>query len=375
MGNLPDLGIWMHITSPLTRTCLHTDLGIVQNNYTIYKTLCGADVTVSAVVKSNAYSCGMTPVTDALIAMGCTYFWVATLDEAIALRTHVRTQNHTDTHIRIGVLEGIFDCMPYHEYALVGVVNHPAQLRHTLYTPCWIHIDTGMNRLGLYHTTATAHIQDHISAHAHPHIVGYMTHLMSAENSQAPTNPLQLSRFRQAIAPLPPKPTSLANSDGTLLGAEYHGHMVRIGYGLYGLHKQQHGFQCAVQCTTPILNISQISKGDTVGYNATFTANRTTYIATVRLGYNDGINLSLSNQSYFLYKGVPCPIVGRVSMDLVCLDITDISPRPNLGDMVALFHDFESIHHISKTAHIPPHAVICTLGGRIINTYTSPHTL
>ncbi len=344
---------------------LHIDTARIQHNWHRYRTLCGDGVTVSAVVKANAYGCGVTAVAECLWAVGCRTFWVATLQEAIALRTHL---NNTATEII--VLEGIFDPALYTQHHLTAVINHPAQLVHTQSVPCWLHIDTGMNRLGIHHSTARAHIIQHIKTHTDKNIIGYMTHLQSAEMGDSPENPSQYHRFHAAIQNLPKKPLSMCNSDGVFLGKKYHADMVRIGIGLYGINTDAHGLTCAVACTAPIIHITHIAAGETVGYNGTYTAAAAATIATLGIGYNDGIGTPYSNCTTVYHNHIPCPVVGRVSMDSMCVDISHV-PQPQLGDRITLFKDAQSVRHIHKKTALPPHMILCTIGERVEKVYTA----
>ncbi len=338
----------------------------IQHNWHQYKSLCGDTVTVSAVVKADAYACGMIPVSKCLSAVGCDTFWVATLDEAITLRMGLK-----DKTIRIIVLEGIFDSTAYITHNLIGVINHCSQFTHTKSIPCWVHIDTGMNRLGLHHSTAARDILDHISPPTDHNIMGYMTHLHSAESTDSPENSTQYDKFYNTLKNLPKKSISISNSDGVFLGKKYHGDMVRVGIGLYGINTDMHGLQSAVHCTAPIINIMHIPQGETIGYNATYTAPTPMTTATLGIGHNDGIATPYSNCATVYYKDIPCPIVGRVSMDSLCIDISHIK-NPHLGDPVTLFKNAKTVQDIHKKTGLPPHMILCTLGERVKKVYNTP---
>ena len=351
---------------------LHINLAIVQQNWLAYNKLCGDSVTVSAVVKADAYACGMVQVATALYHVGCRVFWVATLNEALDLR-----KNLADKTVMIGVFEGIFNPTEYNKHNITGVINHPSQLIHSQSVPCFIHIDTGMSRLGLHHSTANTDIKNHISACGDTNIIGYMSHLHSAECTEVSAiwaTHTQNDRLQNALQGLPKKSISLCNSDGALTVPEYHYHMVRIGIGLYGISTHTPllkcaVLKCAVKCTAPLLNIIHIQPPESVGYNATYTADSIQPIGTLGIGYNDGIGTPYSNCTEVYYNGRACPVVGRVSMDSMCIDLSHVK-NPQLGTPVTLFDSLESVHKIAQKTKFPPHAVVCTLGERVKKEYT-----
>jgi alanine racemase len=189
-------------------------------------------------------------------------------------------------------------------------------------TPAALHVDTGMNRLGLPLAQVPQAALEGMT------VALVMSHLACGDDPNSPMNAVQLAKFNAALALLPPAPASLAASGGVFLGRDYHFDLVRPGIGLYGGHPHPgHGanpMQCAVQLTGTILQIQEIAAGESVGYGATFQATRPSRIATIALGYADGVLRSASNRACMIIRGQRAKLVGRVSMDLLTADVTGL---------------------------------------------------
>ena len=222
-----------------------------------------------------------------------------------------------------------------------------------------IHVDTGMNRLGLSGDELAQLSGEKAKRLSGLNLVLVMSHLACSDDPANPLNAAQLSRFRQALAMLPPAPASLAASHGAMLGMEYHFDLVRPGIALYGANPQvreggvERGapnlMQTAAVLTARVLQLRRIDSGESVGYGATFRAKRPAMLATVALGYADGVRRSLSNnglanRGMAAFAGSRVPVVGRISMDLATVDVTAIPAgqiRPGddmefLGDTILL---------------------------------------
>ena len=264
---------------------------IVANWRKLEKT--GVPAECAGVVKANAYGCGAPEVARALSNAGCKTFFVATLDEARALRAAVPAS------AAIYVLSGFFqntgdayakiDCRP-----VIGDLNELAEWDVFCRRSGWtggaaIHIDTGMNRLGL--TIADAHgIIPRINAGDHG-ITLVMSHLVSAEQLNSPINARQLSAFREIASEFSGVPASLANSSGVFLGPQFQFDLVRPGAALYGVNptpEADNPMQPVVEVKARIVQIRNIERGETVGYGGTWTARRPTRLAIVSAGYADG---------------------------------------------------------------------------------------
>jgi alanine racemase len=202
-----------------------------------------------------------------------------------------------------------------------------------------------------------------------------MSHLACADDPQSKMNSIQLDRFRSALAMLPPTPASFASSGGVLLGKDYAFDLVRPGIGLYGGNVQnaaQNPFAVAAVLTARVLQLRQIDKGESVGYGASFRAKRPTVLATVALGYADGLMRAIGNRGHAAIAGTRAPIAGRVSMDLVTLDVTDV-PRAALSTDadVEFFGDTISLEEVAKAADTAAYEILTSLTPRVPRRYES----
>ena len=305
-------------------------LGAVAHNWRECRRLSGT--AVSGVVKADAYGLGLAPVARALEDAGCDTFFVARLDEGMALRPIV-------PKARIFVLDGAApDAVPaLIAHKLTPVLNSLADLANwssSSRPDAAIHIDTGMNRLGLPPDELAVLIAESKTRLSGVNVVLLMSHLACADDPGHEMNKLQRDRFRAALAKLPPAPASLASSGGVLLGRDYAFDIVRPGLGLYGGNPQPgqpNPFRTAVRLTGGILQVRRVDAGQTVGYGASYRTGRNSTLATVALGYADGLMRAIGNRGKASIAGKRAPIVGRVSMDLITLDVTDI-PDVNVGD-------------------------------------------
>ena len=338
-------------------------LGAIAANYRTYCRMTGP-CAVAAVVKADAYGMGAAAVAPALAGAGCDTFFVARLSEGVALRK-------TLPNARIFVLDGAQpDAVPaLLTHRLTPALNSLADIaawsaaaasaRTTL--DAVIHVDTGMNRLGLAPDELSILSAQSASRLSGLNLVLVMSHLACADETSA-MNSRQLSRFRQALAMLPPAPASLAASFGAFLGMEYHFDLVRPGVALYGANPQpgaQNLMQTVAVLTGKVLQIRGIDTGDSVGYAATFRAKRPTMLATVALGYADGIPRTLSNTGAAAIAGSRASIVGRVSMDLITLDVTGIDVAP--GDDAELLGDTVTLGDVAAAAGTNEYEILTRL--------------
>jgi alanine racemase len=330
------------------------------------------------VVKADGYGLGAPEITRALSAAGCDTFFVARLEEGVRLRPVVPTA-------RIFVLDGAapdtVDTLIDHR--LVPVLNSLAEIagwaaaaRETKTAlEAAIHIDTGMNRLGLPGEELSVLALERKKRLEDIRLVLLMSHLACADDPQSKMNSIQLDRFRSALAMLPPTPASFASSGGVLLGKDYAFDLVRPGIGLYGGNVQnaaQNPFAVAAVLTARVLQLRQIDKGESVGYGASFRAKRPTVLATVALGYADGLMRAIGNRGHAAIAGTRAPIAGRVSMDLVTLDVTDV-PRAALSTDadVEFFGDTISLEEVAKAADTAAYEILTSLTPRVPRRYES----
>jgi alanine racemase len=349
-------------------------LGAVVSNYRIMQRL-AAPACVAAVVKADAYGLGAEFVSSALAARaGCDTFFVARLEEGVALRPIL-------PQARIFVLDGAPpDAVPaLISHRLTPVLNSLADIAawnaaaHAAHREldAALHVDTGMHRLGLPPDELAILAGDVRKRLSRIRTVLVMSHLSCSDDRQARSNALQLERFQTALAMLPAAPASLASSGGVLLGKAYAFDMVRPGLGLYGgnpLPAESNPFLVAARLTARVLQLRRVDKGESVGYGATFQTGRPTVIATVAVGYADGLMRAIGNRGSAAVSGARAPFVGRVSMDLATLDVTDIQ-GVGVADEVELLGDVISLEEIASAANTASYEILTSLSARAPRHY------
>jgi alanine racemase len=330
---------------------------IVQN----WKSLCARAPggKTAAVVKANAYGHGAAEVGEALHDAGCDIFFVAYAFEGEQLRKAL------GPHALIFVLNGPApdDADLYRSAALSAVINSPKQY-HTLHN--WLqngskisyalHFDTGMNRLGLRPSDA-AKLADVTKAHPPAFI---MSHLACSDDTDNPMNTAQHSEMTKVALAFPSVPVSFANSGGVMLGDGFVEALPRPGIALYGGGAPVEGLTLhpGLTLTAPILAVHIAKAGDTVGYGAAHTLKADTPLATVALGYADGMLRSGANRLIGYIAETPCPVVGRISMDLITIDVSKAQTRAKAGT---------GVEFIGKTATVEAQAARCgTIGYELL---------
>jgi alanine racemase len=333
----------------------------------------------SAVIKANAYGCGTEPVAQALAKAGCKTFFVATLDEAAAVRAALPSaalyvlngfvQNTGDAYAKI-------DARP-----VIGDLNELAEWDVFCRRTGWaggvaIHIDTGMQRLGL--TVAEAQgLIPRINAGDHG-ISLVMSHLACAESLNHPMNARQLSAFRQIASAFSGVPASLSNSSGIFLGGSFQFDMVRPGAALYGVNptpEADNPMLPVVDLKARIMQIRDVERGESVGYGGNWTARRPTRLAVVSAGYADGyFRAGSSNDgtrgAEVMVAGKRCPVAGRISMDLLAVDITDLEKNAvRRGHMVTLIGEGVTVDELAHHFGTIGYEVLTNLGRRYARVY------
>ncbi|MGA7993920.1 MAG: alanine racemase [Bradyrhizobium sp.] len=350
---------------------------IVANWRKLEKTAVPAEC--AGVIKADAYGCGLDPVARALASAGCKTFFVATVDEARAARAAAPSA-------AIYVLDGFFqNCgdayAAVNARPVIGDLNELAEWDVFCRRSGWeggagIHIDTGMNRLGLTISEAQG-IIPRINAGDHG-ITLVMSHLACAELLNHPQNARQLAAFREIASLFSGVPASLANSSGIFLGAQFQFDLVRPGAGLYGINptpEADNPMQGVIDLKARIVHIRSIDKGETVGYGGTWTARRPTKLAIVSAGYADGyFRAGGSNDgtrgAEVIVAGKRCPIAGRVSMDLIAVDITDLEKNAaRRGHMATLIGEGITVDELAHHFGTIGYEVLTSLGPRYARVY------
>jgi alanine racemase len=333
----------------------------------------------AAVIKADAYGCGVDPVARALATAGCKTFFVATLNEAAAVRAALPS---TVIYVLDGFFQNCGDAYAkINAKPVIGDLNELAEWDVFCRRTGWvggaaIHIDTGMNRLGL--TIAEAQgIVPRINAGDHG-ITLVMSHLACAENLNHPLNAKQLAGFREIASLFSGVPASLSNSSGVFLGAQFQFDMVRPGAALYGVNptpEADNPMQPVVELKARIVQIRNVERGESVGYGGTWTTRRPTRLAIVSAGYADGYFRSGGSNdgtrgAEVVIAGKRCPVVGRISMDLMAIDVTDLDKNAvRRGHMVTLIGEGITVDELAHHFGTIGYEVLTNLGRRYARVY------
>jgi len=309
-----------------------------------------------SVVKANAYGLGSKEIVKLLATNGVRKFFVATINEAEVIRETLGKS--PEIYVFSGQLEG--DTKKFIDLEARPILNSIVQLnRHHSQSrelPFAIQIDTGMNRLGV---TSNDWVKELATGADF-----IMSHLACADEPSNLENKKQLNKFLQMTSELN-IPRSLSATAGILLGNDYHFDLTRPGIGLYGgfpFSDSEH----VVSLDIPVIQTKVINKGESIGYGASFIAQKKMTIATISAGYADGIIRSLSKKAIFYHEGIPCRVVGRISMDLITVDISKLENEPNYLNFIGPSQSIDQIAEISNTIG---HEILTSLGNRYSRIY------
>jgi len=351
---------------------LTIDLDAIAANYRLLAGRARPAVAAAA-IKADAYGLGVTQVSRILWAAGCRDFFVATLDEGIELRGLLG-------EARITVLNGLIAGEPalFREHALMPALNDLGQVdawrtycAETGAASAVLHLDTGMARLGLPPAELDMLAGDP-SRLAGIEFALIMTHLACADEPDQTMSRRQRDDFAAALARLPRAPASLSASSGIFLGPDYLFDMVRPGVCLYGVNPrpgQPNPLRPVVRLQAKILQIRDVDTPQTVGYGATHRFAGPARLATLAAGYADGYLRSLSGRGTAHIGEVAVPVVGRVSMDLITVDVTRV-PEARPGDMVDLIGPHHDIDALAEEAGTIGYEILTSLGRRYRRHYS-----
>lgn len=329
----------------------------------------------AAVVKANAYGIGLAQAGPALWRAGARTFFVAQLDEGLALRGLL-------PEAEIGILNGL---MPgteadYRDHGLLPVLNDLGQIglwsdeakRQQSRLPAFIHLDTGMNRLGLPPDEQERLVADP-SVLKPLDVRAWMGHLACADDQSHPMTQRQRADLAALVERLPPAPVSLANSYGIFHGRELHFDLARPGCALYGVNPtpgRANPMRQIVRLDARILQVRHVDRPMTVGYGADHAITRPGKIATIAVGYADGLLRATGGKGAARIAGREAPVVGRLSMDLITLDVTDI-PDADLvpGAMATVIGPHRTIDDVAADGDTIAYEVLTSLGPRYLRHY------
>lgn len=344
---------------------LTIDLSAVAANYRLLKAR-HATHAVGAVVKADAYGLGLGVVSKRLWKEGCREFFVATLEEGTELRRVLPEANIT-------VFQGMLarEEKEYRTHRLFATVNTLEQFKRQAAGPerLTLQVDTGMTRLGL--------TQKDLSVIAAMHQVSasglvMMSHLACASDPAHGKNAEQLQRFGEALKLFPGARASLCNSAGIFLSPDYHFDLGRPGCALYGIHPAErpgeNPMRPVATLSAPILQIRELEREEAVGYGATFKAAKNSRIAIVGLGYADGYLRSLGGKGVVFVGGRKAPVVGRVSMDMVAVDMTGF-PEMKPGARAEFINARYTVNDMAHDAGTIGYEIFARLGRRVKRVY------
>lgn len=382
----------LHATGPehhLAGAILTIDLDRLKTNYRIVAER-SLPAEAAAVVKADAYGLGIAQVVPALLAAGCRRFFVAQPHEGIAARAHAPD---ADIYV-LSPLLGAEQTATLKQHRLIPVLNTPTDI--TIWEaegwsdgralPCALHVDTGMNRLGLSLAEAESFARDNALTGALD-VALVMSHLACADDPAHPLNARQCEAFQRVRGLFAGIEASLANSAGIGLGGDFLCDLTRAGIALYGGRAGPGTpLQAVATLEARILQIRTVRAGETVGYGATVKLDRDTVLAVVSCGYADGYHRAISGSGVAMRRATPLggfgfaagrrvPVVGRISMDLTCFDITDIEPDTlGRGDLIELFGPNLSIEDAAAAAGTIGYELLTSLGQRYHRVYVGGAT-
>ncbi len=344
----------------MTTASLAIDLDAIAANWTALARL--SQAATGAVVKADAYGLGAARVGRSLARAGCQSFFVAVAEEGATLREALGPD--PEIFIFSGHMRGDTDMIG--DLGLTPLLNSLDQVTRHFEAlpghPFGIQLDTGMNRLGMEWEEWSALAG--IVLGQRPRLL--MSHLACADDPDHPMNPYQLDAFLRMTEGTG-IPRSLAATGGILLGPDYHFDLTRPGIGLYGAAPYSGGAQ-AVRLDLPVVQVRSLQPGEVVGYGNAWQAERPSRIATLGAGYADGLHRTLSNNALFWHEDSACPLVGRVSMDLVTVDITDLAEDP---EYLTLIGPRQSVDDLALQAGTIGYEILTSIGSRYDRRYLS----
>jgi alanine racemase len=361
------------------RAVLTIDLAALRANWARLNEVSGR-AECAGVIKADAYGLGLAPIAKALTSEGCKTFFVATVEEGRCAR---EVQPGATIYVLDGLLPGAeahyagFDLRPALS-SLAEVRDWAAYSRsRERKLAAALHIDTGMNRLGMPESEVEE-LASEPDLLSHFETTLIISHLACADEPGNPMNERQRERFNFLRAKLPPAPASLSNSGGTFLGPAYHFDVVRPGIALYGGRAHEgkaNPMRTVVRLAARILQVHDVAPGATIGYGAIFKAHRPSRIATIACGYADGFLRALSVATgaagpVGFIGDHPVPIVGRVSMDFITVDVTDVPEElARRGAWVEVMGDRVTVDDLTDRAGTIGYELLSRLGPRVHRIY------
>ena len=336
------------------------------------------------VMKGNAYGLGADIIAPILYQHGARFFFTAHLEEALELKQHPQLYE-----ARFGVFNGFMQgtAKDYVNHQITPIFNSTLQIQQWLDeikdTPhqTFLHMDSGMNRLGIPYDEALilCHQNDFLPLLKKANITHILSHFLTSDNPLSPHNQAQLEKLKN-IQSLLHLPLIVANSAGIMLGKDYHFSGTKPGAALYGIYRDMFPqLKHVIDLEAPILQINTLKKGETSGYDATFIAPHNMLTATIECGYADGYlrygeNNTQHGQRHVLINGKKAPLIGRVSMDVIIVDITAIIKETSveIGQMAKLIWQDYDINAIARDTGTIPHEFLTFFSKRVKRVIVEP---
>lgn len=348
----------MVVTAPELRI----NLAALASNYETFRKATKGQT--GAVVKANAYGFGLAEVVHRLEDCGCRNFFVATLSEATALVPIISGSVYV-----LGTFSDQNYLRHISDLNAIPVLHDSTQLRmwnQISQQPCALFFNTGMNRLGLKMDQYDCEfIRSNLS------VCLLMTHLACADEPEHPMNQEQLKQFEAIQKDIPDVPTSIGNSAAILNDACYQGDITRPGIGLYGGNPYvnlQNPMVVVATCTAPLIASYLVRGGETIGYGSSYKTDKDMHIGVLGIGYADGIPRRDDANLAFVLQGETYPVVGRVSMDFVTVDLSNRTSF-RTGTQFEWFGENQSVDHIAKSLQTISYEIFTGLGSRVKRIY------
>ena len=350
------------------------NLNNIKNNLNIVKKF--SKKAICPVIKANAYGLGDVPIAKFLVKNKCKDFWVANIIEALKIKKSV-------SNINIYVANGLNKNEEeiFFKNKFIPVLNTYEQYKKWTsflnkkksFKKLAIQVDTGMCRSGMQNEDILKVSKDQSVLKKFKEVI-ILTHLASADEKKSKYNSDQKNKFLKIKSMFQFKNCkfSLAASGGIFLGKEYHFDMVRPGISLYGgklfFNKK---LKNVVSLISPVIQINSLKKGETAGYNQTYRAKKDTVTATIPLGYADGVKIKISNIGHVFYKNIKLPMIGRVSMDLMIIDVTKVKNKIKVGDYLEVFGKNITLDDFAKISDTSPYDIITSISDRCEKVYVN----
>ena len=361
----------MNLAPPHDRPRLQIDLSALAHNWhAVRRSFRGPRI--GAVVKNDAYGLGMATVAPLLWQWGCRDFWVAHSSEALALRALLPVPTpHTPNTTRIWVLHGLggADAADFAAHALVPVLAGPHELpalrghaaRHGTPLPVAMHLDTGLSRLG-FAAEHLSTLQPDSPLWADMQVQAWVSHLGRFSDPSAPECQRQRALFSAWTAQLPPAERSMSASSSVLANPAWHFDHARVGSALWGVQTNPtcpQPLRPVASLYAPVLRVADVPAGTEIGYGGSYCTPRASRIATVALGYGDGLPVSLAHQGTLYLGSRAAPIVGGVAMGMLALDVSAFAPgEVQAGQCAQVFGPQQPLEQLAAIAGVASNALL-----------------